>query len=74
MEELLKAIRWITREEGLSAIIVEQHPQMILAISTNDVNYEYPLEIFKKLPYKFPITINVTDKVVAGKPWSLCHG
>jgi branched-chain amino acid transport system ATP-binding protein len=33
VEELLKAIRWITREEGLSAIIVEQHPQMILAIS-----------------------------------------
>jgi branched-chain amino acid transport system ATP-binding protein len=33
VEELLKAIRRITREEGLSAIIVEQHPQAILAIS-----------------------------------------
>ena len=33
VEELLRAIRRITREEGLSAIIVEQHPQMILAIS-----------------------------------------
>ncbi|MFT3717300.1 ABC transporter ATP-binding protein [Pseudorhodoferax sp.] len=32
-EELLKAIRRITREEGLAAIIVEQHPQAILAIS-----------------------------------------
>ncbi|MDB5899771.1 MAG: transporter related [Ramlibacter sp.] len=31
--ELLKAISRITREEGLSAIIVEQHPQAILAIS-----------------------------------------
>lgn len=31
--ELLRAIRSITREEGLSAIIVEQHPQAILAIS-----------------------------------------
>ena len=31
--ELLKAIARITREEGLSAIIVEQHPQAILAIS-----------------------------------------
>ncbi len=31
--ELLKAILRITREEGLSAIIVEQHPQAILAIS-----------------------------------------
>ncbi len=33
VEELLKAIRRVTREEGLSAIIVEQHPQAILAIS-----------------------------------------
>ena len=32
-EELLRAIRRITREEGMSAIIVEQHPQAILAIS-----------------------------------------
>ncbi|NML46241.1 ABC transporter ATP-binding protein [Ramlibacter sp. G-1-2-2] len=31
--ELLKAVSRITREEGLSAIIVEQHPQAILAIS-----------------------------------------
>ena len=33
VQELLQAIRQITREEGLSAIIVEQHPQAILAIS-----------------------------------------
>lgn len=33
VQELLKAIRSITREEGISAIIVEQHPQAILAIS-----------------------------------------
>ncbi len=32
-EELLKAIARLTRDEGLSAIIVEQHPQAILAIS-----------------------------------------
>ena len=31
VEELLRAIRRITRDEGLSAIIVEQHPQAILA-------------------------------------------
>src|SRR3954470_14037575 len=31
--ELLKAIHRITREEGLAAIIVEQHPQAILRIS-----------------------------------------
>ncbi len=36
-EELLRAIRRITREEGLSAIIVEQHPQAILAISDQAV-------------------------------------
>jgi len=33
VEELLRAIARITCEEGLSAIIVEQHPQAILAIS-----------------------------------------
>lgn len=33
VQELLTAIARITREEGLSAIIVEQHPQAILAIS-----------------------------------------
>jgi len=33
VQELLRAIARLTREEGLSAIIVEQHPQAILAIS-----------------------------------------
>jgi branched-chain amino acid transport system ATP-binding protein len=33
VEELLRGIRRITRDEGLAAIIVEQHPQAILAIS-----------------------------------------
>lgn len=37
VEELLRAIARITREEGLSAIIVEQHPQAILAISDQTV-------------------------------------
>ena len=37
VEELLRAIRRITREEGLSAIIVEQHPQAILAISDSAI-------------------------------------
>ena len=35
--ELLAAIARITRDEGLSAIIVEQHPQAILAISDEAV-------------------------------------
>ena len=33
VDELLRAIRRITRDEGMSAIVVEQHPQAILAIS-----------------------------------------
>ena len=37
VEELLRAIRRLTREEGLSAILVEQHPQAILAISDRAV-------------------------------------
>ena len=37
VEELLRAIRRITRDEGLAAIIVEQHPQAILAISDEAV-------------------------------------
>lgn len=37
VDELLRAIRRITREEGLSAIIVEQHPQAVLAISDSAV-------------------------------------
>jgi branched-chain amino acid transport system ATP-binding protein len=37
VEELLRAIRRITREESLAAIIVEQHPQAILAISDHAV-------------------------------------
>jgi branched-chain amino acid transport system ATP-binding protein len=37
VQELLRAIRRITRDEGLSAIIVEQHPQAILAISDKAV-------------------------------------
>lgn len=36
-EELLRAIQRITRDEGVSAIIVEQHPQAILAISDHAV-------------------------------------
>lgn len=37
VEELLQAIRRITREDGLAAIIVEQHPQMILGISDSAI-------------------------------------
>jgi branched-chain amino acid transport system ATP-binding protein len=40
VEELLAAIARITRDEGMGAIIVEQHPQMILAISHQAVVLE----------------------------------
>jgi len=37
VEEVLKGIVNVTRNEGLSVIIVEQHPQLILAISHSAV-------------------------------------
>lgn len=37
VEELLRAIRRVTREEGMSAIVVEQHPQAILVISDSAI-------------------------------------
>ena len=37
VEEVIQGIRRVTQEEGLSAIIVEQHPQLILAISERAV-------------------------------------
>ena len=40
VEELLAAIRRITREEGMAAIIVEQHPDLVLAISDEAVVLE----------------------------------
>ena len=33
VEELLRALRRIVREEGLSAIVVEQHPALVLSIT-----------------------------------------
>ena len=40
VEELLAAIARITRDEGMSVIIVEQHPQMILGIAHRAVVLE----------------------------------
>ena len=33
VEELLQAIRRVAREEGLSSIVVEQHPHLVLAVT-----------------------------------------
>jgi branched-chain amino acid transport system ATP-binding protein len=37
VEELLQAIRRVVRDEGLSAIVVEQHPHMVLAVTDDAV-------------------------------------
>lgn len=47
VEELLNAVYRVTREEGLSAIIVEQHPQAILAISHQAVVLDHGTLVFK---------------------------
>ena len=40
VEELLAAIRRITREDGMSAIIVEQHPDLVLGMSDEAIVLE----------------------------------
>ena len=37
VEELLRAIRQVVRDEGLSAIVVEQHPHMVLGVTDDAV-------------------------------------
>jgi len=37
VEELLRSIARVVRDEGLSAVIVEQHPQLILPITDHAV-------------------------------------
>ena len=37
VEELLRAIRRVAREEGLSSIVVEQHPQKVLRVTDDAI-------------------------------------
>jgi branched-chain amino acid transport system ATP-binding protein len=37
VEELLRAIRRVAREEGLSSIVVEQHPHMVLSVTDDAI-------------------------------------
>jgi len=37
VEELLRAIRRVARDEGMSAILVEQHPQMVLGVTDDAI-------------------------------------
>jgi branched-chain amino acid transport system ATP-binding protein len=45
VEELLSAITRVTRDEGMSVIIVEQHPQAILAISHQAVVLDHGMVV-----------------------------
>ena len=45
VDELLCAIQRVTRDEGMSAIIVEQHPQAILAISQQTVVLDHGMVV-----------------------------
>ena len=40
VEELLRAIRRVAREEGLSSIVVEQHPHLVLAVTDQAIVLE----------------------------------
>ena len=37
VEELLRAIRRVSRDEGMTAIVVEQHPQMVLGVADDAI-------------------------------------
>ena len=37
VEELLRAIRRVARDEGLSSIVVEQHPHMVLGVTDDAI-------------------------------------
>ena len=74
VEELLRAIARITREEGLSAIIVEQHPQAILAISHKAVVLDHgevvhagTAQEFREQPDMLNTLLGVTQKTFESK-------
>jgi phosphate transport system ATP-binding protein len=71
VQELLRAIRRITREEGLSAIIVEQHPQAILTISDQAVVLDHgevvhagPAQELRDQPELLDKLLGVTKKLI----------
>ena len=67
VEELLKAIRWITRDEGMSAIIVEQHPQMILAISDEAIVLERGTLVHKESAASLSKNTDALDRLLGVK-------
>jgi branched-chain amino acid transport system ATP-binding protein len=67
VEELLRAIRRITREEGMSAIIVEQHPQAILAISNQAVVLDQGMVIHSGNPADLLQQTDLLDRLLGVK-------
>jgi branched-chain amino acid transport system ATP-binding protein len=64
VQELLRAIARITREEGLSAIIVEQHPQAILAISHQAVVLDQGRVIHQGLAFDLASQPDLLDSLL----------
>ena len=64
VNELLRAISRITREEGLSAIIVEQHPQAILAISDRAIVLDHGTVVHKDTAQALRDAPELLDKLL----------
>jgi branched-chain amino acid transport system ATP-binding protein len=64
VEELLAAIARITRDEGMSAIIVEQHPQAILKISHTAVVLDHGTVVHSGLAAELLSQPLVLDKLL----------
>src|SRR3954467_2973517 len=66
VSELLKAISRITREEGLSAIIVEQHPQAILAISDRAIVLDHGSVVHADTAAALRAAPDLLDRLLGG--------
>jgi branched-chain amino acid transport system ATP-binding protein len=64
VEELLRAMERLTREEGLSAIIVEQHPQAILKISHQAVVLDHGTVVHSGLAKELLAQPALLDKLL----------
>lgn len=63
-EELMKSINRITRQEGMSAIIVEQHPQAVLAISDQAVVLDQGRVIYSGQAEKLRRNPDLLEKLI----------
>jgi branched-chain amino acid transport system ATP-binding protein len=67
VEELLRAIARITRDEGLSAIIVEQHPQAILKTSHTTVVLDHGSVVHSGAAHELLAQPELLDKLLGVK-------